>query len=148
MLCKQTLNCDVKTKNKCYNLLQEFLQFVKPNKFYKKYIINIFHFLLHLLLYYVFIHFTLSFAALEIFFCLQITLKFLSPALKNKESLKNFRVHMWGFKKSHLILNLIFQKIFAGDITLSCYFHKIFYLLINNINCFINDIITELANKQ
>lgn len=29
------------------------------------------------------------------------------------------------FKKSHHTLNLLFQKIFVGHITLNCYFHKI-----------------------
>ena len=29
------------------------------------------------------------------------------------------------FKKSHHTLNLLFQKLFVGHITLNCYFHKI-----------------------
>ena len=36
------------------------------------------------------------------------------------EKLKHFT---WCFRKSHL--NLLFQKIFVGHITLNCYFHKI-----------------------
>ena len=47
---QQTLNWDTKVKNKCYTLVEKFFYFAETKYFLLKYIINIKHFLLRLLL--------------------------------------------------------------------------------------------------